>query len=457
MQTIYRIEKDTLGNVEVSNKYYWGAQTQRSFQNFKIGNQRMPMEIIYSLALAKNAAAQANFELGVLDEEKKDLIVSICEEIIQGKLDEHFPLSVWQTGSGTQTNMNVNEVISNRAEMIKKGKIETDHKYLSANDDVNKSQSTNDMFPTAIRIAATTIIMGQTIPAICELMVTLDKKIEQFKNIKKIGRTHLMDATPLTLGDEFSGYRSQMEHCVMTLVNALTHLKELPIGGTAVGNGLNTPQGFDQLALHYIQKLSNIDFTNAPNKFEAMASHDSMVETSGALKRLAVSMMKIANDIRLLSSGPRCGIGEITIPANEPGSSIMPGKVNPTQCEAMTMVCCQVIGNDVAITTGGMQGQLDLNVFMPLIGFNLIQSAQLLADAINSFNIHCIAGIEPDLEVIQKHLKNSLMLVTKLNPHIGYYKAAEIAQYAHKNKLTLKEAAVELQILTVEKFDQLMK
>lgn len=451
-----RQEKDTLGVIEVLNDKYWGAQTQRSYNNFKIGDQKMPIEIIYSLALAKKAAAITNCELNVLNKEKKDLIVAVCDEIIQGKLDDQFPLIVWQTGSGTQTNMNVNEVISNRAEFLKNGKISTENKFISANDDVNKSQSTNDMFPTAIRIAATTVIMGQTIPAVCELMVTLERKINQFKNIQKIGRTHLMDATPLTLGDEFSGYRSQLEHCTIALINALSHLKELPIGGTAVGNGLNTPKGYDQLVIRYINKFTNIDFINASNKFEAMASHDSMVEASGALKRLAVSMMKIANDIRLLSSGPRCGIGEITIPSNEPGSSIMPGKINPTQCEAMTMVCCQVIGNDVAITTGGMQGQLELNVFMPLIGYNLIQSARLLADAINSFNIHCVAGIEPNIDNIGRHLKNSLMLVTKLNPHIGYYKAAEIAQFAHKNKCTLKEAAVSLNILKADEFDQLM-
>lgn len=452
----FRKEKDILGNIEVPIEKYWGAQTQRSYNIFKIGNNKMPLEIIYSLALAKKASAFANYDLHLLSQDKKELITTVCDEIIKGELDDHFPLSVWQTGSGTQTNMNLNEVISNRAEIIKYGLIDDKDNFILANDDVNKSQSTNDMFPTAIRIATTTLILGQTIPAVLELIETLDKKIAVFKNIKKIGRTHLMDATPLTLGDEFSGYRSQLDHCVIALINALSHLKELPIGGTAVGNGINTVEGYDKLAVEYINKFTNIEFIVAPNKFETMASHDSMVETSGALKRLAVSMMKIANDIRLLSSGPRCGIGEITIPTNEPGSSIMPGKVNPTQCEAMTMVCCQVIGNDVAITTGGIQGQLELNVFMPMIGYNLINSAILLADAINSFNFNCVLDIQPNLDKIQKNLDNSLMLVTKLNPYIGYYKSAEIAQYAFKNNLTLKKAAKELNILSEDKFEQLM-
>lgn len=443
--------------VEVPADKLWGAQTQRSYTNFKIGGQRMPLEVVYALAYVKKAAAYANCELGVLSEEKRDSIALCCDEIVAGQLDEQFPLCVWQTGSGTQTNMNVNEVIVNRAEQRSKGAIEVANRLLSANDDVNKSQSTNDVFPTAMRIAATKLMVEQTIPALESLVATYQQKIDEFGGIKKIGRTHLMDATPLTLGDELSGHQSQVKHGIEALKQALTHLMELPIGGTAVGNGINTPAGYDRLALSYINKFTGLQFVNAPNKFEAMASHDSMVETSGALKRLAVSLMKIANDIRLLASGPRCGIGELTIPANEPGSSIMPGKVNPTQCEALTMVCCQVIGNDAAMTAGGFQGHLELNVFMPLMAQNLLHSARILADAVDSFNRHCLAGMKPNQEKITWYLTHSLMLVTKLSPTIGYYNAAKIAQYAFEHNLSLKEAAVSLHLLTETEFDKLMK
>lgn len=453
----YRKEKDTMGTVEVPSDKLWGAQTQRSYMNFKIGGQQMPMEVVYALAYVKKAAAYANCELGVLKAEKRDAIALSCDEIIAGQLDEHFPLCVWQTGSGTQTNMNVNEVIVNRAEQRSKGVIDVSNRLLSANDDVNKSQSTNDVFPTAIRIASAKLLLGKTIPALERLVKTYQCKIDEFGSVKKIGRTHLMDATPLTLGEELSGHQSQIAHGVECLKNALKHLMELPIGGTAVGNGLNTPEGYDRLALLYINQFTGMQFVNAPNKFEAMASHDSIVETSGALKRLAVSLMKIANDIRLLSSGPRCGIGELTIPANEPGSSIMPGKVNPTQCEAMTMVCCQVIGNDTAMTCGGFQGHLDLNVFMPLMAQNLLHSARILADAVESFNQHCLMGMKPNLEKIDYYLKNSLMLVTKLSPTIGYYNAAKIAQHAFEQNMTLKESAMDLQLLSEEEFDKIMK
>lgn len=451
-----RIEKDTLGEVEVPNDKLWGAQTQRSFNNFKIGGQKMPIEVIYALAYVKKAAAFANCDLDALTSEKRDAIAAVCDEIIQCQLNEHFPLCVWQTGSGTQTNMNVNEVIVNRCDQKRKGSIDPKNRLLSANDDVNKSQSTNDVFPTSIRIAATKKILEQTIPAFEGLIGTYKQKIAEYGHIKKIGRTHLMDATPLTLGEEFSGHQSQLEHGLELLRHTLQHLMELPIGGTAVGNGLNTPAGYDKLALQYINKFTGLPFTNSANKFEAMASHDSILEVSGALKRLSVSLMKIGNDIRLLSSGPRCGIGEIQIPANEPGSSIMPGKVNPTQCEALTMVCCQIIGNDAAMTSGAFQGQLELNVFMPLMAINILHSAQILADAVNSFNHHCIAGIKPDENQISLYLKNSLMLVTKLSPKIGYYNAAKIAQHAFDNKLTLRESAINLQILSAEEFDQLM-
>ncbi|MDL2296586.1 class II fumarate hydratase [Bacteroidales bacterium OttesenSCG-928-C03] len=457
MNDNYRIEKDTLGEVKVPADKLWGAQTQRSLEHFKIGDRKMPSDIIKGLAIGKKAAAHTNHQLGTLPEEKREMIARCCDEIIRGELFEHFPLAIWQTGSGTQTNMNVNEVISNRAEMILKGKIETDNKFLSANDDVNKSQSTNDIFPTAMRIAVTEIIYRETIPALEHFIDTTARKVEAFEAIRKIGRTHLMDATPLTLGEEFSGYHSQLLHGLQSIINALPHLMELPIGGTAVGNGINTPEGYSRIAVNYINQFTGLSFSASENRFEAMASHDSFVEMSGALKRVAVSLMKIANDIRLLSSGPRCGLGEITIPANEPGSSIMPGKVNPTQCEALSMVCCQVIGNDAAITAGAMQGHLELNVFMPLIGHNLIQSARLLADAIGSFNNNCFAGIEPNYEQIDKHLHNSLMLVTALNPHIGYYNSAKIAQHAFANNLTLKQAALELEMMTEEEFEKWME
>ena len=450
----YRIEKDTLGEVKVAADKLWGAQTQRSFNNFKIGQQTMPKEIIYALALVKKAAAAANCELGVLPEEKQKMIAACCDEILAGKLDEQFPLCVWQTGSGTQTNMNVNEVIANRAEMMLHGTIDVANRSISPNDDVNKSQSTNDVFPTAMRVAASMAIVRNLEPAIKNLMHTLEHKSEDFQNIVKIGRTHLMDATPLTLGQEFSAYASQLHHGMEALRSALPHLMELPFGGTAVGTGLNTPKGYDVLAVRYLNDYSGMPFTSAANKFEAMASHDSIVEMSGALKRLAVSLMKIANDIRLLASGPRCGLGELKIPANEPGSSIMPGKVNPTQCEALSMVCCQVMGNDTAITTGAMQGHLQLNVFMPLIARNIMESINLLTDAINSFNDHCAKGIEPNKDVIDKHLRESLMLVTALNPHIGYYNAAKIAQYALAHNLTLKEAALQLGLVSEADFDQ---
>lgn len=454
---MFRTEKDTLGEVQVPADKLWGAQTQRSYNNFKIGGQQMPIEVVYALAYVKKAAAYANCELGVLSEEKRDAIAACCDEIVAGQLDEHFPLCVWQTGSGTQTNMNVNEVVVNRTEQRLKGSVDPANRLLSANDDVNKSQSTNDVFPSAMRIASAKLILEQTIPALHRLADCYKQRIAEFGDIKKIGRTHLMDATPLTLGEELSGHRSQLLHGIDLLKYSLRDLMELPMGGTAVGNGLNTPEGYDRLALSYIRQFTGMEFTNADNKFEAMASHDSMVAMSGALKRVAVSLMKIANDIRLLSSGPRCGIGELRIPANEPGSSIMPGKVNPTQCEALSMVCCQVIGNDVAMTCGGMQGQLDLNVYMPLMATNLLHSARILADAVDSFNVHCVAGMQPDKEVIQQYLKNSLMLVTRLNPEIGYYNAAKIAQYAYEHNITLREAALGLKLIDAERFDELMK
>lgn len=453
----YRIEKDTLGDVKVASNKLWGAQTQRALEHFKIGEACMPFDLIRALAIAKKAAACSNNELGTLSDEKCKLIGEVCDEIIAGKLDEHFPLLVWQTGSGTQSNMNVNEVIANRGEIIRNGNLTGEARFLSPNDDVNKSQSTNDIFPTAMRIASAKIIHHETIPAIKHFIETIRKKVEEFAGIKKIGRTHLMDATPLTLSDEFSAYLSQMEHGLEVISQAMRHLMELPIGGTAVGNGINTPAGYDKTALNYINQFTGLSFVNSPNKFEAMATHDSCLEMSGALKRVAVSCMKIANDIRLLSSGPRCGIGEINIPANEPGSSIMPGKVNPTQCEALSMVCCQVIGNDTAIATGAMQGHLELNVFMPLIGHNLILSARLLAEAIHSFDTHCMQGIEPNLPNINQNLHNSLMLVTALNPHIGYYNAAKIAQHAYANNLSLKEAALELKLVSEEDFDKWVK
>ena len=450
----HRIEKDSMGEIEVPAERYWGAQTQRSMENFKIGGNRMPQELIRSMAILKKAAALSNSELGVLAAEKAVLIGKVADEIVAGHLDEEFPLVVWQTGSGTQTNMNLNEVIANRAHVINGGKLEDAKKIIHPNDDVNKSQSSNDTFPTAMHVAAYVFIAEETIPKIKILRDTIHSKAEQFTDIVKIGRTHFMDATPLTLGQEFSGYVSQLDHSMRAINKALEAVAELGIGGTAVGTGLNAPKGFDVLTVKHIAHMTRHPFIPAENKFESLAAHDAMVEISGALKRTAVSLMKIANDIRMLSSGPRCGIGEIVIPANEPGSSIMPGKVNPTQCEAMTMVCAQVIGNDVAVSVGGMSGHFELNVFKPVMLFNVLNSARLIADACLSFNDHCAVGIEPNLERIKMHLDNSLMLVTALNTHIGYDNAAKIAKTAYNEGTTLKEAALKLNLLTSEQFDE---
>ena len=453
----YRIEHDTMGEVKVPADKYWGAQTQRSRDNFKIGEPAsMPKEIIKAFGYLKKSAAQANFELGVLSKEKMELISKVADEIIEGKLDEHFPLVIWQTGSGTQSNMNVNEVIANRAHVLSGGKLTDKKKILHPNDDVNKSQSSNDTFPTAMHIAAYKMLVEVTIPGIERLRNALAKKSEEFKDIIKTGRTHLMDATPLTLGQEFSAYVAQLDHGLATLKESLNHLSELALGGTAVGTGLNTPQGYAELVAKKISDFTGLNFKTSPNKFESLASHDAMVGVSGALKKLAVAIMKIANDIRLLASGPRCGIGEIILPANEPGSSIMPGKVNPTQNEAITMVAAQVIGNDVAVTTGGMQGHFQLNVFKPLIAKNVLESARLLGDACVSFAEKAVDGIKANTENIKKHLDNSLMLVTALNPHIGYENAAKIAKKAYAENKTLKEAAVELGLLTEEEFDKLV-
>ena len=449
-----RIEHDTMGEVYVPSDKYWGAQTQRSKDNFKIGSERMPIEIIRAFGYLKKAAAMTNRELGILTEEKAQLIMRVCDEIIDGKLDEHFPLVVWQTGSGTQSNMNVNEVISNRAHVLRGGKLGKGEPFIHPNDDVNKSQSSNDTFPTAMHIAAYDMLMRVTIPGITQLEDVLERKVHEFRDIVKTGRTHLMDATPLTLGQEFSAYVSQLDHGLNALKNSLTHLSELALGGTAVGTGLNTPAGYDKLVARKIAELTGYPFRTAENKFEALAAHDALVETSGALKTLAVSLMKIANDTRLLASGPRCGIGEINLPANEPGSSIMPGKVNPTQNEALTMVCAQVMGNDTAIAVGGMQGHFQLNVFKPMMIRNLLESARLLGDACVSFSNNCAAGIEPNYDNIKKNLNNSLMLVTALNTHIGYENAAKIAKKAHAENKTLKEAALELGLLTEEQFDE---
>ncbi|MCX6249552.1 MAG: class II fumarate hydratase [Bacteroidetes bacterium] len=447
-----RIEKDTMGPIEVPADKYWGAQTQRSVGNFKIGDPgSMPKEIIRAFAILKKAAALANFDLGVLAAEKKDLIVKVCDEILEGKLDDQFPLVIWQTGSGTQSNMNVNEVIANRAHVLNGGQL-GEKTVIHPNDDVNKSQSSNDTFPAAMSIAAYTMVTGTTIPGVDKLRKTLWEKVAKFDDIVKTGRTHLMDATPLTLGQEFSGYASQLDHGIQATKNTLPHLSEIALGGTAVGTGLNAPNGYDVIVAKKIAELTGLPFITAPNKFESLSAHDAMVETSGALKTLAVSLMHIASNMRLLASGPRCGIGEIILPENEPGSSIMPGKVNPTQPEAMTMVCAQVIGNDVAVNIGGMNGHFQLNVFKPLIIRNVLESARLLGDAAVSFNDNCVIGIEPGMAAINKNLENSLMLVTALNPKIGYDNSAKIAKKAHKENKTLREATLELGLLTDEEF-----
>ena len=454
----FRIEKDTMGSVKVPADKYWGAQTERSRNNFKIGSAAsMPLEIVYGFAYLKKAAAFTNTELGVLDAGKRDLIATVCDEILEGKLDDQFPLVVWQTGSGTQSNMNVNEVIANRAHEISGKTIGEGDKTIQPNDDVNKSQSSNDTFPTGMHIACYKKIVETTIPGIEQLRNTLQKKSEDFKDVVKIGRTHLMDATPLTLGQEFSGYVAQLNFALNALRNSLEHLSQLALGGTAVGTGLNTPKGYDVLVAKFIAEFTNLPFITAENKFEALAAHDALVETHGALKQTAVSLNKIANDIRMMASGPRSGIGEIIIPANEPGSSIMPGKVNPTQAEAITMVCAQVMGNDVAVTIGGTQGHYELNVFKPMMAANVIQSAQLIGDACISFDLHCASGIQPNHTKINELLNNSLMLVTALNTKIGYYKAAEIANTAHANGTTLKEEAVRLGYVTEEQYNEWVK
>ena len=451
----YRIEKDTMGEVKVPAEKYWGAQTERSRNNFKIGQSAsMPLEVVYGFAYLKKAAAHANCELGVLSTEKRDLISTVCDEILEGKHDDEFPLVIWQTGSGTQSNMNTNEVIANRAHVLNGGSLNDESKVIHPNDDVNKSQSSNDTFPTGMHIAAYKMIVETTIPGVERLRDTLDEKSKAFMHVVKIGRTHLMDATPLTLGQEFSGYVSQLDHGLKALKNTLAHLSELALGGTAVGTGINTPEGYANLVSKKIAEFTQLPFVSADNKFEALAAHDAIVESHNALKQLAVSLNKIANDIRLLASGPRSGISEIIIPSNEPGSSIMPGKVNPTQCEALTMVCAQVMGNDVAIGVGGMQGHYELNVFKPMIAANILQSARLIGDACVSFKDNCAEGIEPNYDNLKKNLDNSLMLVTALNTKIGYEKAAKIAKTAHQNGTTLKEESVNLGYLTVEEFDE---
>ncbi|EOR94394.1 Fumarate hydratase class II [Arcticibacter svalbardensis MN12-7] len=451
----FRIETDTMGEVQVPAEQYWGAQTERSRNNFKIGpDASMPSEIIDAFAYLKKAAAFTNTDCGVLPADKRDLIAQVCDEILKGDLYKEFPLVIWQTGSGTQSNMNLNEVIANRAHVIQGHKLGEGKTFIHPNDDVNKSQSSNDTYPTAMHIAAYKMVLHTTIPGVEKLRDTLKGKVEAFKNVVKIGRTHLMDATPLTLGQEFSGYVSQLDHSLRAIKNTLSHLSELALGGTAVGTGINTPQGYDVKVAAYIAEFTGLPFVTAENKYEALASHDAMVETHGALKQLAVALMKIANDIRMMASGPRSGIGELIIPANEPGSSIMPGKVNPTQNEAVTMVAAQVMGNDVAITIGGSNGHYELNVFKPLIAVNFLQSARLLGDVCVSFNDHCAVGIEPNYEGIKKHVDNSLMLVTALNPHIGYENAAKIAKKAHKENKSLREVSLELGLLTGEQFDQ---
>jgi len=454
----YRIEKDTMGDVKVPADKYWGAQTERSRNNFKIGPaSSMPIEIIEGFAYLKKAAAFANWELGVLTIEKREAIAAVCDEILDGKLKDEFPLVIWQTGSGTQSNMNVNEVIANRAQVLAGFKIGEGEQLVKANDDVNKSQSSNDTFPTGMHIACYKSLLQSTIPGVEKLRDTLDAKAKTFMHVVKIGRTHLMDATPLTLGQEISGYVAQLNYGIKALKNTLSHLSEVALGGTAVGTGLNTPAGYDVKVAEYIAKFTGLPFVTAPNKFEALASHDAIVEAHGALKQLAVSLNKIANDIRMLASGPRSGIGEILIPENEPGSSIMPGKVNPTQSEALTMVCAQVMGNDVAISVGGMQGHYELNVFKPMMAANFLQSAKLIGDACLSFEEHCARGIEPNHKRIKELVDNSLMLVTALNTKIGYYKSAEIAQTAHKNGTTLKEEAIRLGYVSAEDFDAWVK
>ena len=451
----YRIEKDTIGEVKVPENVYWGPQTERSRQNFKIGtSNKMPIEIIYGYGYLKKSAALANHELGVLKKSKKDLIVKVCNEIINGKLDDHFPLVIWQTGSGTQTNMNVNEVISNRAHVILGNKLGAGKKELSPNDDVNMSQSSNDTFPTSIHIATYLKLMKVTIPGIENLLSSLKSKAKEFQKVVKIGRTHLMDATPVTLGQEFSGYSSQVQHGLDSLKFSLNHLSEIALGGTAVGTGINTPMGYNDCVADYISKSTGIKFISAINKFEALASNEAIVSVHNSLKQLAISLNKIANDIRLMGSGPRSGICEIYLPANEPGSSIMPGKVNPTQCEALTMVCAQIMGNDVAIGIGNTQGHFELNVFRPLIAKNILESSQILGDACKSFSENCISGITPNLKKIDKLLNNSLMLITALNTKIGYYKSAEIANLAFKENISLKEAGKKLNYVSEKDFDK---
>lgn len=455
----YRIEKDTMGEVQVPADVYWGAQTQRSIENFKIAQDinKMPKEIIKAFAYLKHGAALANHELGVLPKEKADLIGTVCNEILAGKLDDQFPLVVWQTGSGTQSNMNCNEVIAYRGHVLQGGDLGDKQKFLHPNDDVNKSQSSNDTFPTAMHIAAYKMLIEVTIPGIEKLRDTLAAKSAEFMNVVKIGRTHFMDATPLTVGQEFSGYVSQLNHGLKAIKNTLEHLSELALGGTAVGTGINTPAGYSEVVAKHIADLTGLPFITAENKFEALAAHDAIVEAHGALKTVAASLMKIANDVRMLSSGPRAGIGELFIPDNEPGSSIMPGKVNPTQCEALTMIAAQVMGNDVAINFGGAMGHFELNVFKPVMIFNFLHSARLIGEGCVSFNDKCAVGLAPIEENIKKHVNNSLMLVTALNTKIGYYKSAEIAQTAHKNGSTLKETAISLGYLTAEEFDEWVK
>jgi len=451
----YRIEKDTIGEVKVKANKYWGAQTERSKQNFKIGNPAsMPLSIIYAFAYIKKATAKINYQLKQISEIKKTLIIKVCDEIIEGKHDDQFPLVIWQTGSGTQTNMNINEVIANRGHVLNGGKLEDSNKILHPNDDVNKSQSSNDTFPTAMHIASYKIISEKTLPSLINLKNVLLTKSKEFMQIVKIGRTHLMDATPLTLGQEFSGYVSQIDHGINALKNSLPHLSELAIGGTAVGTGINSPSNFSKLVSQELSKITKLPLISSKNKFEAIASHDAIVESHAAIKQVATSLNKIANDIRMLASGPRSGIGELILPENEPGSSIMPGKVNPTQCEAMTMVCSQIIGNDVTITFAGAQGHYELNVFKPVMAANIIESATLIADATNSFTENCVRGIKPNYKILNKNLENSLMLVTALNTKIGYEKAAEIAKQAYKNGTNLKEEGIKLGYLTEEEFDK---